>query len=49
MYLYLFEVDSVKKYGWNLIISNDMYIRKGFKVKDLDSISWLISLNDLIK
>lgn len=50
MFLYLFEIDSVKKYGWDLIIKNDdMFIRKGFKIKDLDSINWFIKIKSLTK
>ncbi len=50
MYLYLFEMDSVKKYGWDFMISQEsMYIRKGYKVKDLDSLQWVINLSSLIR
>jgi hypothetical protein len=50
MYLYLFEVDSVKKYGWDLMISNEnKYVRKAYKVKDLDSQNWFIYLRDILK
>lgn len=48
MFLYLFEIDSVIKYGWNSIINNEtMFIKKGFKVKDLDSIKWFIKIKSL--
>lgn len=48
MFLYLFEMDSVKKYSWSSIIKNDrMFIRKRFKVKDLDSAKWLIKISSL--
>lgn len=50
LYLYLFEVDSVKKYGWEKIINDEkMYFRKGYKVKDLDSINWVIKISDVVK
>ena len=50
MYLYLFEIDSVKKYGWDSIIKEEsMFIRKGFKVKDLDSMQWSIKINSLVR
>jgi len=50
MYLYLFEIDSVKKYHWNSIIKKEsMFIKKGFKVKDLDSMRWVIKINSLIR
>ena len=49
MFLYLFEIDSVKKYGWASNIKKEsMFIKKGFKVKDLDNINWIIKLRELM-
>ncbi len=46
MFLYLFEIDSVKKFGWQKIIRNDnLHYRTGFKVKSLDSLKWFIRLS----
>ena len=46
MYLYLFEIDSVKNYGWEQIVPNrNLFYKKGFKIKDLDSAKWFIRLS----
>ncbi len=50
LFIYFFRVDSVKKYNWDLIVkNNDMYSVVGFKIKDLDSIKWVIKIGDYLK
>ena len=48
-FLYLFEIDSVKKKGWQSVVyKQQIFAKKGFKVKDLDSIKWLIKLSSIV-
>jgi hypothetical protein len=46
LFIYIFEVDSVKKYNWDLIISKKLFSLKGFKIKNLDSLNWIIKMGD---
>jgi hypothetical protein len=48
LYLYLFEIDSVKKYGWNKIVEKRIYFRSQYNVKQLDSMHWFIHLDGVI-
>ena len=43
LHIYVFIVDTVKKYGWKKILSERMYDRKDFKAKQLDSINWTLN------
>lgn len=48
LYLYLFEIDSVQKYGWNTVVDKRIYFRSKYNVKQLDSINWLIHLDKIV-
>lgn len=49
LYIYLFKIDSVKKYGWiNIINMNEHIYRQGFKVRDLNNVKWLIDVKDFL-
>lgn len=49
LFLYLFQADSVKKYNWASIIENkSVFIRRGFKVRDLNRLNWLIKIEELL-
>ena len=48
--IYLFLADSVDRYGWSNIIKDEHhFIKKGFKVKYLDSINWFVGINTILE
>ena len=50
LFIYLFEVDTVKKYGWNVVLNNkEFQFSKGYKVSDLDKINWNVYLSKIFQ
>lgn len=42
LHLYIFPIDTVKKYSWQRVYDEKKYTQHKYRIKDLDSMNWKI-------